>query len=253
VRDNDPRDADDLAEPGDGGAGNSISPRHERPEDVARAAAEGEDWPDPSDAIEAATQRVELAQDAEADAADMQADFEALYAEVEQARLPVPSVPWNFVPATIGDVTFLVAAVQQIRAGIAHRTAQVAEMNAVAERLAEALEGRYLSGDGPVAAIVRGELAGGKAKSLKLVTGVSDTPTVAGFRRVPGGLRIVDKDAALTWAEGETADAQGRLVRRRVVETVAPVAAEFAAYHKSTGEVPGGCEVVEPRETFYLR
>ena len=39
MTDNDPRDADDLAEPGDGGAGNSISPRHERPEDVARMQA----------------------------------------------------------------------------------------------------------------------------------------------------------------------------------------------------------------------
>jgi len=184
-------------------------------------------------------------------ALNLQEDFDALMAEAAEARLPVPQVPWNFVPAKKEDAEFIIAAVQQIRAGCVHRTAQVAEMNAVAERLADSLEARYRPA---LEAIVKTELAGGKAKSIKLVTGVTDKPTRAGFRTVTGGLRIVDKDAAVAWADEEFAtDAEtlAAFVKERVVRS--PVAQPFKDHYGDTGEVPGGCEVVADEDKFYIK
>ena len=85
----------------------------------------------------------------------------------------------------------------------------------------------------------RGELLTGKAKSRALPNGT------IGWRRTGGGLRVVDEEAAMTWA----LSTDSRFVRTRQELNKAEVNALF----KSTGEVIPGCDVEEARDTCYVK
>jgi phage host-nuclease inhibitor protein Gam len=82
------------------------------------------------------------------------------------------------------------------------------------------------------------DAAGGKTKTLKTLGGSFS------FRTVPGGLRVIDKDAALQWAK-EHAPA---LVEVKTVESLP--AAALKSHLQTTGEVPAGCEIADDRESF---
>lgn len=76
----------------------------------------------------------------------------------------------------------------------------------------------------------------GKKKSRALPNGTF------GFRAKPATLEITDPTAALAFAE-----ANGLPIKKSV--GVTPLKEHF----KATGEIPDGCEYVEPEETFYVR
>lgn len=160
--------------------------------------------------------------------------FEQLMAEAEAARVPVAHVPWNMQLETVEDAAFVVAAIQQVQAGIEARNKQVAEMNAVAGRYIEALRAKYAL---PIETVVAGAIAGQSTKSLKLVTGVGSEPAKVGFRKSRAKLEILDADAAMEWAKENCPDAvkvpepKPYLVKTPMLEHV-----------KQTGEVPAGTE-----------
>jgi hypothetical protein len=160
------------------------------------------------------------------------AEFEQLLAEAESARVPVARVPWNMQVQSVEDATFVIAAIQQVEAGIEARSHQVQVMNAVAERYVEALKARYGLA---IEHVVSGELAGQKTKSLKLVTGVGTEPAKVGFRKTRAKLDVVDAEAVMAWASENCPEAikvpepKPYIVKTPLLEHV-----------KATGEVPEG-------------
>lgn len=80
-----------------------------------------------------------------------------------------------------------------------------------------------------------------KARSLKLASGT------IGWRKVPGGLRTTSKAAAVKWAQKQAP----HLVELKVVHDVRADA--LREHFAATGEIPGGCEVTEDEERFYIR
>lgn len=80
-----------------------------------------------------------------------------------------------------------------------------------------------------------------KGRSIHLPSGTLS------FRKVPGGFRIVDKDAVRAWAErclplAIVAEVVERLDVDRIRE-----------HHKETGEVPEGADLVDDTDRFYVK
>lgn len=166
--------------------------------------------------------------------------WEALYA----ARTPLPRLTHNLIIQNVDDVAFAVGEQLRYRHAVAALKAQFAAKIAQAERYVESVEQARRP---VIEELVRREVAGQKTKSLKLNTAAGPEPTRVGFRKKPGGLKIVDEKAAVAWAEGGP---DGLLVERVVVK---PVADAFKAYFAASGEIPDGCIVQEDSETFYVQ
>lgn len=78
-------------------------------------------------------------------------------------------------------------------------------------------------------------------KTLKLLTGTLS------FRKVPGGLKVVDEKAAIAWAKLNKVPA----VEEKVVEKLSK---DFLQKHmEATGELPDGCEVKEEYQSFSVK
>lgn len=88
------------------------------------------------------------------------------------------------------------------------------------------------------------KLEGGTKRSVDLLTGR------IGFRKKPGGLKVVDKDAAFDWCI-KNAPPDLDLIRETVTYSVDKE--QLKALHASTGEIPSGCEVAEDSDTLYVR
>lgn len=82
-------------------------------------------------------------------------------------------------------------------------------------------------------------LAGQKKRSLRLPHGT------CGFRRLPEGMTIYDKDRAIAAAEASVPEAVK--IEKRLVKT--PLLDHF----KATGEVLDGCEHRPGRDKFYVK
>ena len=161
------------------------------------------------------------------------------------AQRGIARIPWDFAVECVEDAGIVVGAIQ-LRRDTARRIREQAEqMAAQAEREADRIEERFTPA---LRTVTERAIAGGKTKSIKLITGQGgDAPTVMGFRKVTGGLRIVDKDKALAWAKEELPDA----VNVKTVET--PVAATLKTHYEDTGEIADGCEVVPDDNRFYVK
>jgi|GEM_PF-5578532 len=157
-------------------------------------------------------------------------------------------LPFSLLIQTEADAAVVVGAVQ-LRRDTARRIREQAEqMAAQADREADRIEEHFLN---QLQEWTAKQIAGTKAKSVKLITGQGGaSPAVVGFRRVPGGLRIVESDKAIAWAKDHDDDSGGFL-SISVVEK--PVAAEFKRHFEQTGEVPAGCEVTEETDKFYVK
>lgn len=68
-----------------------------------------------------------------------------------------------------------------------------------------------------------------------------------GFRRVPGGPRVVDHDAVILWAREHLPE----VIREEVV--VSLDARVVADHCRKTGEIPPGVEIVPDRDTFTVK
>lgn len=78
-----------------------------------------------------------------------------------------------------------------------------------------------------------------KGKTIRLLTGALS------FRTVPGGPRVTDAEAALSWAKAEYADLV--IVSERLDVN------GIKDYVKASGDVPPGVEIIEPRESFDVK
>jgi len=167
-------------------------------------------------------------------------------AEMRQRGLLLPA--YNLILETEEDAAEVVGASQSRRDTARCIRAQAEEKAAPYDREAERIEERFHD---QLKHFTRTHLVG-KAKSITLVTGHGgDTPTRLGFRMVPGGLRIVDKDAATGWGLDNEGEREGSLVKKTV--TYSPIAAALKERCTETGEIPDGCEVVADLEKFYIR
>lgn len=84
-------------------------------------------------------------------------------------------------------------------------------------------------------------LEGGKSRTLHLLHGSCS------FRRIPGGPRVVDRDATLAWAS----EALKSAVRFEVVEHLDVDAVK--EHVAQTGELPPGVELREASDSFSVR
>lgn len=121
------------------------------------------------------------------------------------------------------------------RERLARVTAACAEMIAEAGREVADLEGLFL----PQLEEWARQNPPRKGKTIRLPTGA------LAFRTVPGGPRVADEEAALSWARQHLPAAVQ--VRERVI------AAEIKGYVAATGELPPGVELAEERETFSVK
>jgi len=76
-------------------------------------------------------------------------------------------------------------------------------------------------------------------KSIKFKSGT------VGFRSLKEKVKIIDKDAFVTWCDKNEIDGY-------VVET-RPLATPATEYYQEHGKVPEGCELVEASEKFYTK
>lgn len=80
-----------------------------------------------------------------------------------------------------------------------------------------------------------------KGRSIHLPSGTLS------FRKVPGGFRIVDRDAVRAWAERCLPHAiVAEVVERLDVDRI-------REHHKETGEVPEGADLVDDQDRFYVK
>jgi hypothetical protein len=158
----------------------------------------------------------------------------------------IATIPYGMPVTNIVDATRVVSVLQLLRDTAGRKRAQAEQEATLLEREADRIEATYTPA---LAAFTRSQLAG-KVKSITLATGQGgDKPARMGFRTVKGGLRIVDKEAAVAWAELE------KLNDLLAVEVVTkPIADRFKAWYeahkKETGEVPDGCIVEPDKESF---
>ena len=82
---------------------------------------------------------------------------------------------------------------------------------------------------------------GMRQRTLTLVT------ADCSFRKVPGGIRVVDKERAQAWADAHLPTA----IATKVVKSL--IDAEIKEHVAATGELPPGVEQVEDRETFVVK
>ena len=162
----------------------------------------------------------------------------------------IARVPWGLTIQTEADAAVVVGAVQLRRDTAQRRRAQTEKLAAQEERDAERIEERYR---GQLSAFTLIALAGQTVKSIALVTGQGgDKPTRMGFRNVPGGLRIVDKDKAMQWAAENLTSSE---IEECIIvkQTQTPVAEAYKARFAETGEIPDGCNVVPDEQRFYIK
>ena len=82
------------------------------------------------------------------------------------------------------------------------------------------------------------ELGNGKTRSIKLLSGT------VGFRKSPMKLEVLDEAQAMAWAKTHLKDAVK--VTEFLLKT--PILEHF----KETGEMPDGCDKVDPKDNFYI-
>jgi len=172
---------------------------------------------------------------------------EAAVDAADLAQRGIGRIPFDLVVESEQDAAIVVGAIQ-LRRDTARRIREQAEqMAAQAEREADRIEERFTPA---LRSFTERAIEGGTARSIKIITGQGGSaPTAMGFRKVAGGLRIVDKDAAMAWAIDESIEADAVSVKT----VMAPVAAAFKAHYDATGEIPGGCEVTESEDRFYVK
>lgn len=81
---------------------------------------------------------------------------------------------------------------------------------------------------------------GGRKKSVNLLNGT------VGFRVSPEKIEVGDEEKAKAWAKDNALDA----ISVKVTESL--IKKELLAAMKKRGEVPDGCEYVEPTQKFYV-
>ena len=81
---------------------------------------------------------------------------------------------------------------------------------------------------------------GGRKKSVKLLNGT------VGFRSTPEKVEVTDSEVAMEWA---LKNAEQAVV---VKETRSLSKSQLLAHLKENGEMPDGCEYVEPAQKFYF-
>jgi len=165
---------------------------------------------------------------------------------VKLSRCGLRRVPRDFLIVSEHDAAYVVGEIQRRRDWAAQMESVAAQVRQDADRLEQ-----YFAGQ--LEAFTARQIKGTRAKSIKLVTGQGGSePARLGFRKVKGGLRIVDKEAAIAWARECCSDEEyADYVRERVIES--PVADRFKQHFAETGECPGGCEVVEDEEKFFIK
>lgn len=164
---------------------------------------------------------------------DLQADWDARLAELQEARLPVPTIPWGYQLESTKDAEFVVGAIQMVERQIADRRAEAEVACNKLRRLVGFWRRHYLPA---VAAVVRREVAASGGKSILMETGVGEKPTRVGFRKSPDRLDITDPAAAIEWAKENLPDAV--TYKESVSKT------ELKNHIVATGELPDGCELV---------
>lgn len=180
---------------------------------------------------------------------ELQAAWDEREAEVQAAGLPVRSVPRGLQVTDTTSAKLVVAAIQAARLAAANSRAQGEAMAAVAERYADWLGSTYAV---QLQAVVRAETGERGGKSIKLLTGVTAEPAKVGFRTAPGGLRIVDAEAAVAWAREQFDPHEADGFVRVPEPKPSPIAAKFKQWYEDTGECPPGCIVQEPEERFTI-
>ena len=80
-----------------------------------------------------------------------------------------------------------------------------------------------------------------RTRTLSLLTGDCC------FRKIPGGVRVVDKVLTQAWADERLPTA----IATKVVKTL--IDSEIKEHARVTGELPPGVEVVPDRETFVVK
>lgn len=116
--------------------------------------------------------------------------------------------------------------------------AQAARLVKRAQARRKGLEARF--GD-ELKRYAAGRIVGMRQRTLTLVTGDCS------FRKVPGGIRVVDKDRTTAWADAHLPTA----IATKVVKSL--IDAEIKEHVAATGELPPGVEQVEDRETFVVK
>jgi len=184
-------------------------------------------------------------------ASDLQQDWDAQYGDaapaLEQQGLAVRAPAAAL--ATLADAERVVGDILRLEAAADCLEQQYADVVAKLRRFAGFLR---TASEPALRAFAAEQLEGKKAKSLALVTGVGEKPTKIGFRKLPGGLRVVEPEKALAWAD-ETFEEPEHAEFVRVTVKRAPVADRFKAHYADTGEIPPGCEASEDEDKFYIK
>ncbi len=181
------------------------------------------------------------------DAPDMQAAYDAMYADAEEAQLPVPAIPWDYQLTNRKEAAYVVGAIQMVERQIKDRRAQYEIEVAKLRRLVDFWRTHYTPA---VEAVVRAELvaAGGKGRSITLATGVGKTLTRAGFKKSRERLDVVNEQAAVSWADENLPQAVQKTTKFSLLRD--PVTQHI----KATGEKPDGCEYHPGGvDTFFIR
>ena len=100
--------------------------------------------------------------------------------------------PGAFVPTDAAGVEWVLGKIADARARAARIRENADRMARAEERQAEALEWRY---GGALQHFLRGQIEGGKRKSIRLFNGA------LGYRTKPAGVCVTDPAAALAWAQ----------------------------------------------------
>ena len=166
-----------------------------------------------------------------------------MMAEVVEARLPVPQVPWNYRLATRKDAAFVVGAIQMVDRQVEDLRRQHGIEIGKLARLSAFWRTHY---GAAIEAVVKAELVAAGGKSITLNTGVGPKPTRAGYRKAPAKLDVTDEDAALAWAKENMPEAVK--VKESVLKT------PLKNHVEATSEVPPGCEYHPGgQDTFYVQ
>ena len=169
-------------------------------------------------------------------------------AELEQHG--IARMPWNLVVADNEDVAQVIGHIQHRREFAARERAQAEYTASKAELDADRIWERY---EGQLRDFTERAIGDKGARHIKVRTGHGGRkPTRVGFRRVPGGLRVVDDERAMRWAADEfTASKIEDFIK--VTQTQTPVADAYKQHFADTGEIPEGCIVFEDEDKFYFK
>lgn len=144
------------------------------------------------------------------------------------------ATPAAFCPTDASGVDWVLGKIADRRARAARIRENAERMARAEEREAEALEWKF---GGAIQTWLRGEIEGGKRRSVRLFHGV------VGYRTKPAGVSVTDQAAALSWArQNAPAAVVEALDKKALAETLL-----------TTGEALPFAALQPAEDVFYIK